>query len=134
MDHAREDREVRVRGKGGLVQRILTRGRPGRRTVAERQEAVLALLSGKSSVDQVARQYGVLPETVLGWRDAALEGISAALVQGDGRTERERALEKELRELKEAFGRVSIERALAVKAVEEWKEQTRPSRPARSRR
>lgn len=119
---------------GGETEPTVTRGRPGRRTAAERQEAVLALLSGKSSVDQVARQYGVLPETVLGWRDAALEGISAAPVQGDGRTERERALEKELRELKEAFGRVSIERALAIKAVEEWKEQTRPSRPARSRR
>lgn len=118
----------------GETDPAVTRGRPGRRTAVERQEAVLALLSGRSSVDQVARQYGVLPETVLGWRDTALEGISAALVQGDGRTERERALEKELRELKEAFGRVSIERALAIKAVEEWKEQTRPSRPARSRR
>jgi transposase-like protein len=112
----------------------VTRGRPGRRTLAERREAVLALLSGKSSVDQLAQQYGVLPETVLGWRDAALEGISAALLQGDGSTERERALEKKVRELEAAFSQVSIERALAMKAVEEWKTQTRPSRPTRSRR
>lgn len=59
----------------------VTPGRPGRRIVAERSEAVLALLSGKASVDQLATKYGVL-----------------------------------------------------ASAVEEWKEQTRPSRPTRSRR
>jgi hypothetical protein len=91
-------------------------------------------MSGKASGDQLAQQYGVLPETVLGWRDAALEGISAALLQGDGSTERERALEKKVRELEAPFSQVSIERALAMKAVEEWKTQTRPSRPTRSRR
>lgn len=112
----------------------VTRGRPGRRTVAERSEAVLALLSGKASVDQLATKYGVLPSTVEGWREAALKGISTALLQGDGRTEKERRLEKEVSDLKEALGRVSVERALAIKAVEEWKEQTRPSRPTRSRR
>ncbi len=120
--------------EGGAADPSVTRGRPGRRTLAERREAVLSLLSGKASVDQLAQQYGVLPETVLGWRDAALEGISAALLQGDGSTERERALEKKVRELEAAFSQVSIERALAMKAVEEWKTQTRPSRPTRSRR
>lgn len=83
----------------------MTRGRPGRRSLAERREAVLSLLSGKASVDQLAQQSGVLPETVLGWRDAALEGISAALLQGDDSTERERALEKKVRELEAASAR-----------------------------
>lgn len=111
----------------------MTRGRPGRRTLVERREVVLSLLSGKGSV-QVGQQYGVLPVTALGWRDAALEGISAALLQGDGSTERERALEKKVRELEAAFSWVSFERALAMKAVKEWKAQTRPFRPTRARR
>jgi len=44
----------------------VTRGRPGRRSATERREAVMALLSGKSSADQLARQYGVHIDTVLG--------------------------------------------------------------------
>lgn len=84
------------------------RGRPGRRPVAERSEAVLALLSGKASVDQLATKYVVLPSTVGGWREAALKAISTALLQGDGRTEKERRLETEVSDLKEALGRVSV--------------------------
>jgi transposase-like protein len=112
----------------------VVRGRPGRRTAKEKHEAVLKLLSGRASVDQVAREYGVLPETVEGWRTAALAAMEGALLTGDARTERERTLERENRDLREALGRVSVERALALKAVEEWKQQTRPSRPTRSRR
>lgn len=67
--------------QGGAV-----RGRPGRRTVAERREAVL---SGKASVDQTARRYGDLPETVTGWRDQALSGIETVLARGDSRSPRE---------------------------------------------
>lgn len=95
---------------------------------------MLQLLAGKASVDQLAKKYGVYPETIEGWRETAVEGIGTALLSGDGRSERERSLERENRELREALGRVSVERALAMKAVEEWKEQSRPSRPTRSRR
>ena len=110
------------------------RGRPGRRSVAEKRQAVLSLLSGKASVDQLARQYGVSAETVVGWRDQALVGIEEVLARGDSRTPRERELEREVKELREAVGRVSVERALAMQAVEEWKRTSRPTRPARSRR
>ena len=48
------------------------RGRPGRRSAEERTEAVLELLSGKASVDQIARRFGVRASTVEGWRDQAL--------------------------------------------------------------
>ena len=41
---------------GGVV-----RGQPGRRSVEDRRWAVLELLSGKASVDQVATRYGVKP-------------------------------------------------------------------------
>lgn len=112
----------------------VVRGRPGRRTVAERHDAVLRLLSGRASADQLARQYGVLPETVLGWRDTALSAFESALRSGDGRSERERALEREVVDLKDALSRATVERAVAIRAVEEWKQQTRPSRPTRLRR
>jgi len=112
----------------------VSRGRPGRRSVAEKRQAVLSLLSGKASVDQVARQYGVSAETVVGWRDQALVGIEEVLARSDSRTPRERELERENKELREAVARVSVERALAMQAVEEWKRTSRPTRPARSRR
>ena len=110
------------------------RGRPGRRTAAAKQEAVLKLLSGRASVDQLAREYGVYPQTVEEWRAAALAGLEKGLADADGRSERERTLERENQDLREALSRVTVERALAMKAVEEWKQQTRPSRPTRSRR
>lgn len=88
----------------------------------------------RASVDQLAQRFGVLPETVLGWRNAALESISAALLPCDGSTEREWALEKKVHALEAAFNQVTIEGALAVKAVEKRKTQTRPSQPTRSRR
>lgn len=129
---ASEEHRSPVGATGG--DEAVVRGRPGRRTSKEKREAVLELLSGRTSVDQVARKYGVLAETVEGWRAAALAAMEGALLTGDARTERERALERENRDLREALGRVSVERALALKAVDEWRQQTRPSRPTRSRR
>ena len=95
---------------------------------------MLELLSGKASLDQVARQYGVSADTVAGWRERALQGIQEALAQGDQGSARERELAKENQQLREALSQVTVERALALKAVEEWKRSSRPSRPARSRR
>lgn len=110
-----------------------SRGRPGRRTGAERRDAVLSILSGKSSVDQVARQYGVLPTTVASWRDDALLGIEEALRSGSGPSPRERELEREVAQLKEVVGTLSVERALAKQAIDEWKRTARPTRARRSR-
>jgi transposase-like protein len=42
------------------------RARPGRRTVEERQRAVLELMAGKATVDQIARRLGVHASTVEG--------------------------------------------------------------------
>lgn len=112
----------------------VSRGRPGRRSVAERKSAVLALLSGKASVDQLARRYGVLPETVEKWREQALSGMDEVLLRGDAATPRERELERELGEVKKALSTLAVDHALAMQAVKEWKEASRPTRPARSRR
>lgn len=81
------------------------RGRPGRRSLQDRQDAVLEILQGKATVDQVARRLGVRAETVVGWRDAALAGMEAALQRGDGPTTRERDLEKENDTLRDALTR-----------------------------
>jgi len=93
----------------------------------------MKLLSDRASVDELAQQSGALPETVEGRRHSALEGRTASLLN-DGRTEREKAQKKEIRDLREALSRATVGRAIAIRAVEEWKQQSRPSRPARSRR
>jgi transposase-like protein len=85
------------------------RRRPVRRSLQERQNAVLDVLPGKSTSDQIARRLGVRPETVAGWRDAALAGMESALMRGDGPTERERELERENGTLRDVLTRSSIE-------------------------
>lgn len=102
------------------------RGRPGRRSLEERTGAVLELLSGKASVDQLARRFGVQPATIEKWREIALEGVAQSLRQGAGKSPKELALEKELRDVKQAFTRVAIQKELLEKALSE-----RPSPPGR---
>lgn len=109
------------------------RARPGRRTVEERQKAVLDLLAGKATADQVARRLGVLPATVEGWRADALAGIGESLRRGTGRTARELELERDLRVVREALTEQSITAALYKQALEAER-KGRPTVPARSRR
>ena len=127
MEHVSENedaREEREQVDGAQ------RGRPGRRSVAERQAAVLALMSGKASVDQLALKYGVRPETIEGWREQALAGVEAALRQG-GRTERERELERENTLLKSALTRATMKAELMENALEQF---GGPRVPTRSRK
>jgi transposase-like protein len=109
----------------------VVRGRPGRRTVEERQQAVLDLFAGKASVDQIARRLGVLPETVEGWRADALAGVEAALRRGSGKTERERELERTVEQLRHVVTETAIEKEL-WKAAAEKERAGRPTGPGRS--
>lgn len=109
------------------------RARPGRRTVEERQKAVLDLLAGKASADQVARRLGVLPATVEGWREDALAGIAESLRRGTGRTARELELERDLRVVRDALTEQSITAALYKQALD-IERKGRPTVPARPRR
>lgn len=109
------------------------RARPGRRSVEERQRAVLEVLGGKATVDQVARRLGVLPETVEGWRQDALGGIEESLRRGSGKTPRELELEKEVDKLKRVVTSTAIEKCLLEQALEVERKK-RPTPPARSRR
>jgi len=94
----------------------------------------MALLSGKASADNLAKQYGVHVDTVLGWRDDAVAAIEQAMAGGGGPSPREKELEKQNIELRSALAQAVVERSIAMKGVEEWKRAGHPSRPARSRR
>ncbi len=109
-----------------------TRTRPGRRSVEDRQQAVLELLGGKATVDQVARRLGVKPETVEGWRAEALEGMRESLSRA-GKSPQERTLEKENRQLREALTDASMREAVFKRELEAAR-GARPTRPAKSRR
>jgi transposase-like protein len=105
------------------------RGRPGRRTTDERTRAVLELLAGKATVDQLALRFGVQAATIERWRELALEGIAGSLRQGTAKSATEADLEKDLKSLKEAFTDLAIRHELVQKALKD-----RPSGPGRSSR
>jgi len=92
--------------------------------VDERTEAVVELLSGKATVDQVAFRFGVNPKTVERWREVALEGIEQSMRQGTGKSKRERELERKLKALERAFTDLAIRYELLERALSE-----RPTRP-----
>ena len=112
---------------------IILRARPGRRTVEERQKAVLDLFAGKATVDQVARRLGVMPETVEGWRQDALDGMQEALRRGTGKTAAELELERKNRDLETFVTKLSIQKCLLEQALE-IERDGRPTGPARSKR
>ena len=103
------------------------RGRPGRRTAEDRTQAVLELLSGKASVEQLSQRYGVQPETIEKWREAALEGMSQAMRQGNATTPRERELQKDLNALEKAFTKLAIRNEVAERELRK-RGTTRPGR------
>lgn len=109
------------------------RARPGRRTVEERREAVLELMSGKATADQIARRLGVYAATVESWREDALAGIAQALRRGSGKTAEEAELERKNRDLEKVVTQLSIQKCLLEQALE-IERAKRPMGPARSGR
>ncbi len=108
---------------------VARRKRPGRRTAAERKQAVLQLLAGKATVDQLARRFGVKPETVEGWRDLAMQAMDDIFRQGTAQSPREAELERERTTLEKVVTRLTMKNELMERALKEF-----PSRPGRSRR
>jgi len=102
------------------------RGRPGRRSLEDRTRAVLDLLAGKASVDQLARRFGLQPVTIEKWREVALEGIAQSMRQGSGKSARELELEKQLKVLERAFTDVAIKKELLERALSQ-----RPTPPGK---
>jgi transposase-like protein len=122
---------------GPAVQPSTTEGedartRPGRRSVEDRQAAVLGLFAGKATVDQLARRLGGHPETIEQWHAEALSGIHEAFAKGS-KSPKERELERENRQLRDAVTEGSIREAVLKRELEAAR-GTRPTRRAKSRR
>jgi hypothetical protein len=64
-----------------------SRGRPGRRSVEDRQRAVLELMAGKATVDQLARRAEFLarPNIAAHLRDGSLRVEQAHIDTASGR-------------------------------------------------
>jgi len=92
---------------------------------------VLELMAGKATVDQLARRYGVKPETVEKWREHAMSGVEEALRRGQ-KSKRERVLEQEVGELRAVVTDLSIDRELLKREVDKLKGG--PTRRGRSRK
>ncbi len=105
------------------------RGRPGRRSTEERTRAVLELLAGKASVDQLALRFGVQAQTIERWREQALEGIGEALREGGVESARERELVRQVADLEKTVTSLAIQRELLQRAM-----AAHPTRPGRSSR
>jgi len=108
-----------------------TRGRPGKRSVEEKRQAVLDILSGKATVAQVSKRLCVLPETVEGWRQDALAGMEAAFRQAPAVSDEDRKLVTENAQLKRVVVKLEMQKELLENALE-IERSKRPTRPGRS--
>jgi len=105
------------------------RGRPGRRSAEERTRAVLELLAGKATADQLAFRFGVQAQTIERWREQALAGIEGALREGTAESVRERELARQVRDLEKTVTGLAIQRELLQRALSDH-----PTRPGKSSR
>ena len=94
---------------------------------------VLALIAGKASVDQLARQYGVKPETVEKWREEALAAIEEGFSSRRGKSSEEKVLEQKLRSTQNALTEAIMKNEIMERAINHLKSRT-PSKPTRSSR
>jgi transposase-like protein len=119
----------RSEAEGTATAADVRRGRPGRRSSEERTQAVLELLAGKSTADQLAFRFGVQAQTIERWREQALAGIEDALREGTVESVRERELVRQVRDLEKTVTSLAIQRELLQRALAD-----RPTRPGRSSR
>lgn len=109
----------------------VTRGRPGKRSVEDKRQAVLDILSGKATVAQVAKRLCVLPETVEGWKADALAGMESAFRQGPTQSDEDKKLAVENAQLKRVVVKLEMQKELLENALETERNK-RPTRPGRS--
>jgi len=88
-------------------------------TVAQRREAVLALLRREEPATQLARRFGVSEQTLYRWRDEFLAGGEAALAHGkngaDARDRENRELRAQLQERDQVIGELTVANRLLKK-------------------
>lgn len=109
----------------------VTRGRPGRRSAAERLEAVRALLAGRASIEQLSQKYAVSQETIESWRAQGLDALETAF-QGAVRSTKEKELEQQLSQMRAVLTRAVMEKELLQQALEIERDK-RPTVPRKSR-
>jgi transposase-like protein len=108
-----------------------TRGRPGKRSIEEKRQAVLDVLSGKATIAQIAKRLCVLPETVESWKEDALAAMAGAFRQGSTQSEEDKKLAAENAQLKRVVVKLEMQKELLENALETERNK-RPTRPGRS--
>jgi transposase-like protein len=88
-------------------------------TVAQRRDAVLALLRKEEPAAQLARRWGVSEQSLYRWRDEFLAAGEAALAHGsngaDGRAREVRELRAQLEERNLVIGELTVANRLLKK-------------------
>ena len=112
---------------GPRVEVITSVQRRRRWSVAEKLRLIDEAMQPGSSVSLVARQAGVAPSQLFGWRKRMLEGGQAA-IQADEDVvgaSRLRELEKRVRDLERLLGRKTMETEILKEALD----LARPKKP-----
>ena len=76
------------------------------RTKEEKARIVMEVLSSSSTIAEICRKYNVAASAVYKWRDAFIEGGTAAMEHGRSTTEA--SLSREINELKGIIGELTI--------------------------
>ena len=91
-------------------------GRKSTFTAAAKRDAVVDVISKRKTVSQTCRELGISETTFARWREQALEGLEAALVDKDKRGSREDVLAKQLAEAERTIGQLALDNELLGKA------------------
>ena len=92
-------------------------------SVADRRNAVLALLRREEPAQIIARRLGVSENTLYNWRDLFLQGGEAGLANGKGKSDPQvrqiEKLERELGERDRVIGELTIANRILKKVRSE---------------
>lgn len=88
--------------------------KPKRWTAKAKSEVVLEGLRGEKTVAELCRRHGITQSMYYEWKERFLKAGLEGLAYG-GKTAKEKALEKELREAQRSLGRATLEIELLKK-------------------
>ncbi len=85
-------------------------------TAAAKRDAVMGVFTKRKTVAETSREMGISETTFARWREQALEGMKAALMDKDTRNSREDMAAKQLAEAERTVRRLGLEIVLPGKA------------------
>lgn len=91
-------------------------GRRSKFTPAQKKDAVLAVLTKRKTIAQICRELGITEQTLVRWREQAIEAIEEAMKDKASRDGTEADLSKRLAEAERTIGRLALENELLGKA------------------